>query len=70
MAGYAAGDKFPLRSCHRPSGDKRQLPRNVRFLLVRVLCDLHLEVVLPGGREFASLMLTFMTFGAGFLIRR
>ncbi len=36
------------------------------FFSVRVLCHLHRPYLFPASSEFASLMMTFAVFGAGF----
>jgi hypothetical protein len=63
------GREAGVEDRHRAARDERQLPGDVRLLPVRVLRHRHLEGVLPGKSGYISLMLTFVTFGAGFLMR-
>ncbi len=50
-------------------GNLGQLPRTVRLLLFGFYATQIAAVFFPASSEFASLMMTFAVFGAGFLMR-
>ena len=62
----------PMTTRPEPARSCASLPatfRAVRFFPVRLLRHLHCTHLFPASSEFASLMMTFAVFGAGFLMR-
>ena len=62
----------PMTTGPEPARSCASLPatfRAVRFFPVRLLRHLHCTHLFPASSEFASLMMTFAVFGAGFLMR-
>src|SRR4051794_6074372 len=69
MAGYAAGDESRSKIATVLRVTSGNFLEMFDFFLFGFYATYISRSFFPTGSEFASLMLTFMTFGAGFLMR-
>src|ERR1700750_1548099 len=69
MAGDAAGDASRSKIATVLRGTSGNFLEMLAFFLFGFYAAYISKSFFPTGSEFASLMLTFMTFGAGFLMR-
>jgi MHS family citrate/tricarballylate:H+ symporter-like MFS transporter len=69
MAGYAAGDESRSKIATVLRVTSGNFLEMFDFFLFGFYATYISRSFFPAGSEFASLMLTFMTFGAGFLMR-
>ena len=69
MAGYAAGDESRSKVATVLRVTSGNFLEMFDFFLFGFYATYISKAFFPAGSEFASLMLTFMTFGAGFLMR-
>src|SRR3954452_11998488 len=69
MAGYAAGDESRSKVATVLRVTSGNFLEMFDFFLFGFYATYISRSFFPTGSEFASLMLTFMTFGAGFLMR-